>query len=194
MINYLSVKFKVVSLSVSFYFYLLFYIMATASFMFSDDDTDKVKVMDKIGKNLGTDLKTLIAKRKGKRGTATRNVNLIHNRLSTMSADQCKSQLGILKQLREDLDELDSKVICAALEGNVYTDTEMDAQVEFNEMYSHKISSAIIAVESALKATGSDPIQSPLAATKTKLPNVELPVFSGSLMNLKGLLLLLSRS
>ena len=52
--------------------------MASAPFLFSQGDIEKAKDTDKVGKNPEKDFKTLIAKRKGKRGTASKCVNFIH--------------------------------------------------------------------------------------------------------------------
>ena len=154
--------------------------MATASFLFSQGDIEKAKDTDKVGKNPEKDFKTFIAKNKGKRGTASKWLNFIHNSLSRLTVDECTNNLDKLKQLRRDLDELDGNVLSLAIEKDVYTEAEMDAQFEINDLYTDKINSAIFAIEAFLKSTGNDPTTSSVTLTKAKLPQVELPTYSGS--------------
>ena len=154
--------------------------MATASFLFSQGDIEKAKDTDKVDKNPEKDFKALIAKRKGKRSTASKCVNFIHNSLSRLTVDESTNNLDKLKQLRRDLDGLDGNVLCLAIEKDVCTEAEMDAQLEINEMYNDKINSAIFAIEAFLKSMGNDPTTSSVTLTKAKLPQVELPTYNGS--------------
>ena len=158
--------------------------MAAASvpFSFSEDEIDKVKANEKAGKDKGNDLKGLIGKRRGKRGAVTKNVNYVYLNFSTLSVDDCRSYVFKLQQLKADLDELDDKIIALAIDKAVYTEEEFDAHLEINELYSDKVNSAIFSLNSrtAASSSGSTVSHDSSNVTKAKLPQVELPTFSGS--------------
>ena len=89
--------------------------MATNTFSFSSDDLGKVNDVEKVGQNMTSELKALIAKRKGKRSSATKTVNFVNDNLSKLSFYECESYFSKLKQLHTDLDYLDDNIMSLAI-------------------------------------------------------------------------------
>ena len=158
-----------------------FFRMAVSLFSFSQDDLKVVNGSGEINSKANSDFKVLINKRKGKRGTATKTVNYVHANLSSLNASECENSLLKLKQLLADLDKVDNEVIALAITREIYSDEVLAHQLEINEMYSDKITSAIISIEHVIKSRGdSPPASGDSTVTKAKLPKVELPTFSGA--------------
>ena len=124
------------------------------NFSFSDDDLHKVKGNEKESKDKGSDIQSLIWKRRGKRTTVTKTVNLVYSKLGALSVDECKVHTSKLKSLRNELEELNDKMIELSVVKEFYTDSEFEIQLEINEMYSEKIDGAIFAMESRINISG----------------------------------------
>ena len=56
--------------------------VADVPFSFSEEEIDRIKVNERAGEDKGSELKTLLNKRRGKRGAVTKNVNYVNDNLS----------------------------------------------------------------------------------------------------------------